>query len=762
MDLENHPYNLIATASAGLEKVVARELEQLDYAPTITGTGRIAFTGDASAIATANLWLRSADRVLLEVGRFPATDFDQLYHGTQSLPWFEFIPQDAWFPVNGRSHKSQLSSVPAVQRTVKKAVVEALQAEYGDAAGSLPDDRDQGPHCIIEIAMRDDEAVLTLDTSGVGLHQRGYRELTGKAPMRETMAAALVMLSHWNPQRALMDPFCGTGTILIEAAMIGRNMAPGLQRTFDCEDWPCMDAAAFTRARAEARDAIKPALPIHLFGTDIDTQALSYARHHARKAGVADDIYFEERAFEDLTSKRKHGCIITNPPWGQRLGEEQEARELHRQMPIVLSRLETWSHFIITPYPEFENLIGQKANRRRKLYNAQVAATYYQFWGPPPEVLAPMPREDPSSGQTPSEAGRADDGHSVPSGDVEPVSEPKRYKETKPVFGGLDTHAEVQAEAFANRLVKNARHFRKWPARGIHCYRLYERDIPEIPLVVDRYHDCLHIAEYERPNDRSLAQQVQWLERMCKAAAEALEIEPGRTFLKTRHKQRGHSQHERQGDEAFEFVAEENGLKFLVNLSDYIDTGLFLDHRNARQMVRERAEGKRVLNLFAYTGAFSVYAAAGMSSGGGAASTMTVDLSNTYLRWAQENFELNGLDPYGEQHLFYREDVMSFVDHHERVPGGSYDLAIIDPPTFSNSKRVESVFDVQDDHVLLLNGVAKLMSSGGLIYFSNNNRRFKLEEDRLNGFKSIHEISKQTVPEDFRNKRIHRCWAMRV
>lgn len=821
-----------------MEKVVSRELDGLGIENRITGVGRIAFEGDAATIAQANLWLRTADRVLLEVGRFEADDFEKLFEQTKALPWFEFIPQDAWFPVKGRSIKSRLSSVPAVQRTVKKAVVEALQEEY---EGDLPDDKENGPHCVIEVALRDDEAVLTLDTSGVGLHKRGYRDLTGHAPLKETLAAGLVLLSYWRPGRILLDPFCGTGTILIEAAMIGRNIAPGLERTFDCEDWPGIGGKVFQQAREKACDAQKDALPARLIGTDIDADALSYAKHHARKAGVADDIQFQQRDFVDLDITKDYGCIITNPPYGERLGEDYEVDALYAAMPGVLSRLTTWSHYIFTGYEGFEHVIGQEASRRRKLYNAQIACTYYQFQGPrPPEVNPP---------KGPREAGSQEAGHRevvseavVLESDVSPVvvspvvessdiaaevpSAPEvseasgvseaqapeasasKYKlpdavaaklaqeqaeaeaaeqakptpppadtpdaprETaapkqltpweraaiKPVFGGLPPRSKEQAEAFKNRLIKNARHLRKWPTKkGITCYRLYDKDIPEVPLVVDRYEDCLHLAEYERPHDHTGAEHLEWIECMCTAAAEALEIDSNKVFMKARKKQRGKTQHERVADDAHLVTVQEGGLRFNVNLSDYLDTGLFLDHRITRSMVRERAAGKRFLNLFAYTGSFSVYAAKG-----GAASTTTVDLSNTYLHWAQGNFELNGLDAYGEQHVFYREDTMTFLREHPVNPGGSYDLVVVDPPTFSNSKRNEDIWDVQESHVELLNRVADLVSPGGLVYFSNNNRRFKLDEGNLAGFSSIREISKQTVPEDYRNKRIHRCWVMQV
>ena len=332
---------------------------------------------------------------------------------------------------------------------------------------------------------------------------------------------------------------------------------------------------------------------------------------------------------------------------------------------------------------------------------------------------------------------------------------PSQVTDKRPVrrkfqaFGGLSEKAFEQAELFRARLTKRAHHLRRWPTRqGITCYRLYDRDIPEIPLVVDRYEDCLHMAEYDRPHDRTLAGHADWLDLMKRTAAQTLGLELSNTFLKRRQRQRGDSQYERFGEQHRTSIVSEGGLRFEVNLSDYLDTGLFLDHRITRGMIRDAAAGKRFLNLFGYTGSFTVYAAAG-----GATSTTTVDLSNTYLEWAQRNMALNQLA--GREHRFVRDDAMSFLRAHASQP--SYDLALVDPPTFSNSKMTENIFDIQRDHVELINRLGELMTPGGLIVFSSNFRRFKLDEEQLRGA-TIHETSRQTVPPDFRNARIHRTW----
>jgi 23S rRNA (guanine2445-N2)-methyltransferase / 23S rRNA (guanine2069-N7)-methyltransferase len=336
----------------------------------------------------------------------------------------------------------------------------------------------------------------------------------------------------------------------------------------------------------------------------------------------------------------------------------------------------------------------------------------------------------------------------------DPANSSRPIRQTAvPLFGGLQAKDQEQAELFHNRISKRAKHLRRWPTkRGITCFRLYERDIPEIPLVVDRFEDYLHITEYERPHERDLARHAAWLELMKKTAASTLELPISHVFLKRRRKDNDTRQYEKINSLGKLIPVHEGGLTFMVNLSDYVDTGLFLDHRLTRQMVRDEAQGKDFLNLFAYTGSFSVYAASG-----GATSTTTVDLSRNYLDWAQENFRASCLS--GPAHRMVAGDSIEFLESASRDPRQRFDLAVVDPPTFSNSKRTELDWDVQTRHVELLTRVREVMRPGGTVYFSTNFRRFKFREDELSGFE-CREISKQTVPEDFRNRRIHRCWRL--
>lgn len=383
--LINERLDLIATTAFGLEAVVSRELKELGYTEQQVSDGRVRFTADASAVCRANIGLRAASRVVMVIGEFAARDFGEMFERTKAVPWEEWIPADGAFPVRGRSVKSQLHSVPDCQRIVKKAIVERLKQSYAQEWFD-----ETGPQYGIEVSLLNDVALLTLDTSGAGLHRRGYRTFVGEAPLRETLAAALVLLSYWNRERPLVDPFCGTGTIAIEAALIGRGIAPGLARTFAAERWSQIDTALWTAARDEARQAIQPALPVKIVGTDINSRAVALARRHALAAGVPDDVHFQQQPAAEMRSSRKYGCVITNPPYGERIGEQREIEQLYREMGVVFSALETWSIYVLAAHPDFERLLGRRADRRRKLFNSNLACTYHQFFGPKP----PRPRRE--------------------------------------------------------------------------------------------------------------------------------------------------------------------------------------------------------------------------------------------------------------------------------------------------------------------------------------------------------------------------------
>lgn len=379
---------LIATATFGLEALVADELKGLGYQDLMVENGRVTFKGDMSALCRANLWLRTSDRIRLKVGEFQALSFEELFEKTKALPWAEWIPANAQFPVEGKSVKSTLFSVPDCQAIVKKAVVESMKKKY-----PVEWFEEDGPMYKIEVALLKDIATLTIDTSGPGLHKRGYRELNTQAPLKETLAAAMVILSRWQPGTTLVDPFCGSGTIPIEAALIGCNIAPGSRRRFMAETWPSVDKRLWELARQEAREAVRQDCSLDILGYDIDIKAIRLARENATKARMEKLIHFQQQPVSALSSRKKFGKIICNPPYGERLSQKDEVEKLYKEMGKIFSKLDTWSHYILTSHPEFEKLFGKPASKKRKLYNGNIKVDYYQYFGPRPKSRNSHPTE---------------------------------------------------------------------------------------------------------------------------------------------------------------------------------------------------------------------------------------------------------------------------------------------------------------------------------------------------------------------------------
>ena len=643
------PLTLIATVTFGLESVVARELEALGYESRALRPGWLSFEGDESAVARANLWLRASDRVLLRLATFPAADFDALFDGARGFAWEHFLPRNAKVPVRGRSVRSALASVPACQSIVKKAIVERLKAAY--KLECLPED---GPAFPVEVALLKDEAILVLDTTGAGLHKRGYRLESGEAPLKETLAAGLVLLSHWNRDRPFLDPFCGAGTLAIEAALIGRNRAPGRDRSFAAESWPVIATGIWRRAREEVRDREKPALAQPLEASDRDERVLVLARRSALKASVAGDVRFARRSFSEVSSHREFGCLITNPPYAGRSGEEEEVRQVYRAMPGVFRRLPTWSFFILTARRDFEKVAGQEADRRRKLYNGDVECTYFQFLGP----------------------------------------RPGREEGPKQAFGGVDSRAERQAEIFGNRLRKRAHHLRKWSSkRGTDVYRLYDRDIKEVPLALDRYGDSLRLIPSGEPlESRTRAEYEDWLDLMTRTASETLGVPLENVFIQGRPR------------EPRVVQVREDGLQYEVRLSGGCEVGFDPALRVLRQWVQKEASGKRVLILGSRASRLGTAAASG-----GARSTTEVE-------------------------KFPRSD------------RGTYDLAAIEAPSL-------------DDHVSLLSLLARRMATSGVVYLVTREPRPKLDVEALVDW-SVEDVTRESIPEDFRSRKIHRIWRL--
>lgn len=369
-------YQLVATSAMGLESIVAQEVKALGYETTVEN-GKVYFEGDETAIARTNLWLRVADRVKIVVGQFPAKSFEQLFESVKALPWEKYLPVDAAFPVSGKSVKSKLFSVPDCQAITKKAIVERMKQHY-KRLGFLDE---SGATYKIEVSILKDVATLTIDTSGAGLHKRGYRQAQGEAPLKETLAAALVQISKWNPNRPFVDPFCGSGTITLEAAMFGQNIAPGYNREFISEDWPWMKTAIWDQVRDEAESLANYDQPLEIIGSDIDHRMVSIAQENAIEAGFGELITFKQMQARDFTTQLTDGVMIGNPPYGERIGDVEVVEQVIRDVGKVMKNYPSWSVYMLSSMKNFEELYGRQATKKRKLFNGFIETNYYQFWG---------------------------------------------------------------------------------------------------------------------------------------------------------------------------------------------------------------------------------------------------------------------------------------------------------------------------------------------------------------------------------------------
>ncbi|WP_071461231.1 THUMP domain-containing class I SAM-dependent RNA methyltransferase [Bacillus massilinigeriensis] len=369
-------YELIATAAMGLEAIVAKEVRALGYECEVEN-GKVTYKGDERAIARSNLWLRTADRIKIKAGEFKAYSFDELFEKTKAIPWENYLPVDAEFPVSGKSQKSKLFSVPDCQAIVKKAIVERLKKHYKKDSWL----EESGSLFKIEVSLVKDKAILTIDTSGNGLHKRGYRVGQGEAPLKETLAAALVLLTNWTPDRSFADPFCGSGTIPIEAALIGQNIAPGFNREFVSESWAWMPKAVWDEARVEAEDLANYEQPLDITGSDIDHRMIEIAAGNAFEAGLGELVTFKQMRVQDFSPRKEYGVLVGNPPYGERIGDKPSVERMYREMGEAFSVHDTWSYYILTSDEQFETHFGKPATKKRKLFNGFIKTDYYQYWG---------------------------------------------------------------------------------------------------------------------------------------------------------------------------------------------------------------------------------------------------------------------------------------------------------------------------------------------------------------------------------------------
>lgn len=694
--------SLFASTARGLEELLKTELEGLGATDCQVVQGGVHFQGDTRLLYQSLMWSRLASRIMLPLGECRVYSDLDLYLGVQAIPWTEMFNPGATFAVHFSGLNEEIRNSQYGALKVKDAIVDSFTRK------NLPRpnvDR-ESPDLRINVWLNKETAHISLDLSGEGLHLRGYRDGTGMAPIKENLAAAIVMRSGWVPGTPLLDPMCGSGTLLIEAAMLATDRAPGLHRGhWGFGGWAQHDDVIWKEVKAEAQTRARQGLAAYgsrFYGSDVDARVIDRARRNARRAGIGELIDFEVKDVAQLNNplpKGPYGTVISNPPYGERLESEPALIALHSLLGrIMKSQFGGWNLSVFSASPELLSCLQLRADKQFKAKNGPLDCVQ------------------------------------------------KNYHLAESEGGKL----AMLAEDFANRLRKNLKKFEKWARQeGIECYRLYDADLPEYNVAIDRYADWVVVQEYAPPKTVDAHKARQRLFDIIAATIAVLGIAPNKLVLKTRERQKGKNQYQKMAEKGDFIEVQEYNARLWVNLTDYLDTGLFLDHRIARRMLGQMSKGKDFLNLFSYTGSASVHAGLG-----GARSTTTVDMSRTYLEWAERNLRLNGLT--GRAHRLMQADVLGWL----RESTEQFDLIFIDPPTFSNSKRMEDAFDVQRDHIRLMTDLKRLLRKGGTIMFSNNKRGFRMDHDGLAalGLKA-QEISQKTLSQDFaRNRQIHNCW----
>ena len=709
----------IATAPVGAASVLAEELVQLGASDIRERSHDVRFQGVLEVGYRTCLWSRTATRVLLSLGSVEVRSAAGLLEGLRRMDWRAHLAPGATLACECSGGNEIIRHTLYGSQLLKDAVCDGLR----DSTGERPNIKPERPDVLLHLHVEASTALVSVDFSGESLHRRGYRTEGGPAPLKENVAAAVLLRAGW-PALAgnggqLLDPMCGSGTLLIEAAAIAGDAAPALGRDyFGFSGWRGHDAALWERLcdEARARRAARPARRC-IVGSDIDGDAVRIALANAAAAHVSDWIHVEKRALAAVTPPRgEPGLVATNPPYGARIGSESGLPELYSALGRLLrEQFRGWQAAILTGNPPLARNLGIYAKRTHRMFNGAIECRLLRF-------------------------------------DLNEASEPRPAAAVR-----ADWASRPGARMFANRLRKNLKRLAPWAqAERIDCFRLYDADMPEYAFAIDLYGREpreVYLQEYAPPKTVDQESARERRREVLAAVPEVLELPIGQVHSRVRRPQKGSVQYEKRSLGAARRVVEEGGLKFWVNLRDYLDTGLFLDHRITRQMLRGWAQDADFLNLFCYTGSATVYAAAG-----GARTSVSVDMSNTYLDWARDNLELNGLR--SPRHELEQADCLEWLTRQEGA-APRFDLIFLDPPTFSNSKRMEGVLDVQRDHVGMIRRSLKLMRPGGRLVFSTNYTRFKLDAEALRDL-SVEDISALTTPKDFeRNPHIHRCFEIR-
>lgn len=723
-------YDFFASCPPGVADLTAAELRACGARRTREFRLGVAFEGTLESAYAACLWSRTASRILMPLATFEAPSAEALYAGVHAIDWTQHIPATGTLAVDLAGATSGITHTHFGALKTKDAIVDRIRAATGERPAV---DLDR-PSVRVDVRLDRERATVSLDLSGDSLHRRGYRARGVAAPLKENLAAALLLRCGW-PQIAaagggFVDPMCGSGTLVIEAALMMLDTAPGLLRSyFGFIGWAGHDRALWRRLLEEARERqaraarAAGAAPV-LRGYDRDPGAVRAALENVERAQLRGRVHIERRELAQLTREDgASGLVATNPPYGERIGDQERLREVYAVLGERLrAGFEGWQAAVLTGNAPLAKEIGIQARRTHTLFNGRIECRLLRF-----EVA------------------------------------PSRYLAARPAVPGLQDAAALRAQPgarmFANRLKKNLKILGDWARReDVDCFRVYDADMPEYAFAIDVYGDgagfrAAYVQEYAPPSTVDPRAAAARRAEVLAVVPEVLGLEADRMYVRERRPQKGLSQYEKVGERKEFHTVREAPYRFRVNFSDYLDTGLFLDHRLTRRLVGEMARGRRFLNLFAYTGTATVYAA-----GGGASASTTVDMSRTYLDWAKRNMALNGFA--GPEHGFVQADCLAWLAEQRARAARRYDLMFIDPPTHSRSKRMKEDFDVQRDHVRLLTDAAALLAPGGRIVFSNNYTRFRLDRAALAQF-DVEDITARTLPRDFqRNLRIHRCFVL--
>ena len=706
-------FNFFAAAPKGFEYSLATELKDFGATDVKESVAGVYFSAPLELAYRITLWTRLASRIVLVIYKGACESAEQLYNAAYCIDWSSHFSHKKTFSIDFHGTGGFINNTQFGALKIKDAVVD----RFRDDGDERPNVERVNPDFKIDAHFRNGQVTISMNFSGASLHQRGYRSTTGEAPLKENLAANMLVRSGWQAQpTTLFDPFCGSGTVLIEAALMAADIAPGLKREkFGFENWRShkkdMWEQIFQEAQARATLG-KSRCKIKFYGSDIEPHLIMVAKRNAENAGVGELIEFSVSDALDVTPPADEGFLISNPPYGERLGNVTELLQLYYQLGDKFKKeFGGWKIAMLCSDIELVSSLKLKADKQMKMFNGALECAFNIY-----TLHAKNTRREPVA---------------LPDGeDVSDI-----------------------APEFANRVKKNVKQLTKWANKeGIDSYRLYDADIPEYNVAIDKYVDYVVIQEYSAPATIPEAVTKRRISDVLLSLPAALGIHPDRVTLKTREKQKGTNQYQKLDDKKLEVITKEYGARFKLNLTGYLDTGLFLDHRVTRKLVGEKSRNRSVLNLFAYTGTASVHAALG-----GAKSVTTIDMSNTYINWAKENFALNRLS--GKQYDFIQADCLQWIKDNSDQ---KFELIFIDPPTFSNSKRMEDSWDVLRDHVEMLGNLIKLLAPKGEIIFSNNKRKFKMDIEALNKMGiQVKNIDDQCLPLDFkRNPHIHNVWLL--